>query len=214
MSSGRELGYEGERPDVQALVPRDARRILELGCSNGSLGAALKARQEVEVVGVEYDPGYGSQAARVLDRVIVGDAEAVLASGELSGEFDALVCADVLEHLRDPWTALSRGVSLVRPGGAVVVSLPNVRYARVLVEVFVKGRWPREDWGTFDRTHLRWFTRADAVELLEQAGLRVERVQPQEWIPPGAMGVAARVLARTPLRFLTHGQYVLLGRRA
>jgi hypothetical protein len=54
--------YENPRPDMQALVPRDARRILDLGSSSSALGAALKARHECEVVGVEMDPVYAEWA--------------------------------------------------------------------------------------------------------------------------------------------------------
>ncbi len=58
----RAAGYESARADVQALVPPSARTILELGCAGGALGAAIKARQQAVVVGVELDPGYAREA--------------------------------------------------------------------------------------------------------------------------------------------------------
>src|SRR4051794_3814 len=109
--------YTGARPEVQALVPRSARRVLDLGCSSGALGAALKARQETVVIGVELDPAHAREAERWLDRVLVGDAEELLGRGTDLGRFDCVVAADVLEHLRDPWTALRRAVALLDPGG-------------------------------------------------------------------------------------------------
>src|SRR3954471_19819173 len=68
--------YTGARPEVQMLVPRSARRILDLGCATGALGAALKARQGAEVVGVELDRAHAREAERRLDRVVAGDVEA------------------------------------------------------------------------------------------------------------------------------------------
>ena len=207
--------YTGARPEVQALVPRSARRVLDLGCSTGALGAELNARQDAVVVGVELDPAHASEAQRRLDRVVVGDAEELLAApgaAEL-GRFDCIVAADVLEHLRDPWTALRRAVALLDPGGVVVVSLPNVRFFETFWQLGVRGTWPRRTHGTFDATHLRWFALRDAVELLEQAGLRVDEVRPMIRVRPAGSRFdrAFAWLARTPLRGFFAFQYVLAG---
>jgi 2-polyprenyl-3-methyl-5-hydroxy-6-metoxy-1,4-benzoquinol methylase len=201
--------YESARPDVQAHVPAGARRILELGCSNGALGAALKARQDALVVGVELDPEYVREAAGRLDRVIEADAEA-FATGPVPPEapFDCLIAADVLEHLVDPWAALGGAVAMLAPGAAVVVSLPNVLFWGALARVLRSRRWPRDPDGIFDRTHLRWFGERDAVELLASAGLRDVRVYPRYWVEGAALRRRER-LARTPLRPYLAPQHVL-----
>src|SRR5439155_7545387 len=102
--------YTGSRPEVQALVPAPARRILDLGCSGGALGASLKERGSVEVVGVELGPHLAREAEGRLDRVVVGDAGAL---PDDLGRFDCVVAADVLEHLEDPWAALAAAVALL-----------------------------------------------------------------------------------------------------
>ena len=119
LRESRAGGYESTREDVQAHVPRSARRILELGCSSGALGAALKERNGAFVFGVELDPTYAADAQRRLDRVIVGDAEAFL-RGPRPDEapFDCLIAADVFEHMVDPWATLERAVDLLGPGEA------------------------------------------------------------------------------------------------
>jgi hypothetical protein len=91
-----------------------------------------------------------------------------------------------------------------------VVSVPNVAYYRTLREVWLRGRWPLEDAGPFDRTHLRWFTRSDARRLLEQAGLDVQEVSPQFFFRGAALRLVL-LLARTPLERILVGQYVLRG---
>ena len=84
------------------------------------------------------------------------------------------MCGDVLEHLVDPWGALAVLAGLLRPGGTAVISLPNAAHWTVR-RALLRGRFPREDHGLFDRTHLRWLTLADARELVAGAGLRVVR---------------------------------------
>jgi 2-polyprenyl-3-methyl-5-hydroxy-6-metoxy-1,4-benzoquinol methylase len=206
----RRAAYETERPEVQALVPLSARRILDVGCAAGALGSALKARQHAEVLGIELDPGYAADAERVLDRVICADADAGLAREDL-GSFDCIVAADVLEHLVDPWATARRCAALLTPGGALVVSVPNVQYLKTFKEL-ARGHWPREDAGLFDRTHLRWFTIADAHELVTQAGLAVTDVAPQYWFSGRAKRVAAALGRRGLAPFLA-GQVVLAGRK-
>jgi SAM-dependent methyltransferase len=88
--------------------------------------------------------------------------------------FDAIVCGDVLEHLADPWTALRGLAGLLHPGGTAAISLPNAAHWTVR-RALLRGRFPREDHGLFDRTHLRWFTRADARALVLGAGLEIVR---------------------------------------
>jgi methionine biosynthesis protein MetW len=214
----RSAAYENPRPEVQEVVPPHARRILDLGCSSGALGAALKQRQGAEVVGIEADSDYAAAAERRLDAVVRADLEELFdgsTSSEL-GRFDCLVAADVLEHLRDPWRVLSAAVELLEPGGAAVVSLPNVRYWETFFELGVRGRWPRRDEGIFDRTHLRWFTLADAEALLRDAALEPVDVRPQYRLKPDDWRTAqqARRLARGPLRPFLVFQWILAGRRS
>jgi methionine biosynthesis protein MetW len=201
MGSATVGSYTGTRDDVTALVPDGAARVLDVGCSDGSLGAGLRARG-AEVWGIEYDAAFAAQAEAKLDRVLQGDAAGRLA--ELGDErFDAVVCADVLEHLADPGGVLRRIRELLAPGGAVVVSLPNVRFYTTFVELGVRGRWPRRDRGVHDRTHLSWFTDADARALFADAGFAVDAAATNYRLkdrPGGRLNEQAPRVARGPLR--------------
>jgi cyclopropane fatty-acyl-phospholipid synthase-like methyltransferase len=177
--AARAAAYERARPEILAHVPRGATRVLDLGCATGTTGGALKARQAVEVVGVEREPAYATEAETRLDRVITADVEA-LDAAQL-GRFDALIAADILEHLVDPWTVLKRYAQLLHPGGSAVVSLPNVAHWSTHAYL-LRGSWPRKPEGIFDATHLRWFTLKDAQQLHVQAGLRPHTVVRRGWI--------------------------------
>jgi SAM-dependent methyltransferase len=211
----RRGAYENPRPEVQELVPFGARCILDLGCSSGALGAALKQRQDCQVVGVEIDSAYAADARGRLDRVVVADVEELLAGAEAErlGRFDCVIAADVLEHLRDPWSALRAAVTLLDDSGSAVVSVPNVRYWETFLQLGLHGTWPRRDEGIFDRSHLRWFTKGDAVSLLRDAGLEPTRVSPRYRLKPSDWQTErqGRWFARTPLRPFFVFQYVLAG---
>jgi len=153
------------------------KRVLDVGCATGYLGEVLK-RRECEVVGVEIDPTAAAKAADVLDDVLVADLEEVdLLATFGPGSFDVIVFGDVLEHLRDPLRLLRGSVALLRPGGSVVVSVPNVAHGSVRLAL-LQGQWQYRDLGLLDRTHVTFFTRASLLRLMGDAGLAVVELWP------------------------------------
>jgi SAM-dependent methyltransferase len=208
--AARAAAYERARPEILAQVPTTARRVLDLGCATGTTGAALKQRQPAHVTGIEIEPAYAAEAKQRLDVVIAGDAE----TAQVSGTFDALIAADVLEHLKDPWTALRRYARQLHPDGTAVVSLPNVGHWSTYANL-ARGTWPRKPEGIFDATHLRWFTLRDARELLLQAGLRPTHIARRGWVLHRGSRLDALVppLLRIPgIRTLFTFQYVIAAR--
>lgn len=174
-SFGKRQAYTGARPDILSRVPTDALRILDAGCSNGTLGAALRAMQADRIVeGIEFDAGFCQEAAAKLDRVIQADLNHFDWQTNFAGTtFDCMIFADVLEHLADPWRTLSQAMEHLETGGCAIISVPNIRHISSLNSIFLRGTFPRIDRGLFDRTHLRWFTSMDARRLLETSGLEV-----------------------------------------
>jgi methionine biosynthesis protein MetW len=153
----------------------DSSVVLDVGCAEGYLAAAL-AQRGCEVHGVELDATAAAAARAHCAAVWSIDVEDAAAREALPAGLDAVVLGDVLEHLRDPWAVLAWAASRLRDGGIAAVSVPNAVHWTARREV-ARGRFPLRDSGTFDRTHLRWFTRATAHELLRRAGLSVQREQ-------------------------------------
>lgn len=168
--------YTTPRPDVSALVPDTAQVILDLGCSDGSLGYALKREMPGRrVFGVEYSSSMAIKAAERLDKVIVGDLNDINCFAELIDEkFDCIVAADVLEHLVEPERLLGYIHCMMNEDSTLVISMPNIRHHSALYSVIISGSFPRRDRGIFDSTHLRWFTLKDARNLLQSTGFYVE----------------------------------------
>lgn len=172
--------FGNERSEMQAFVPATARVILDVGCGAGVFGAALKRARategaNLEVWGLERDPAAAALAAERLDKVLVGDAQA-LAAELPPARFDCLVMNDILEHLLEPTELLNALRANLKPGGHVVASIPNVRYFNNVVNLAVRGRWDYTDEGILDRTHLRFFTRDSMVKLLVGCGYEVRSV--------------------------------------
>src|ERR1035437_1146467 len=151
--------------------------VLDGGCAGGRNGALAKRAGAREVVGIELNPEAVAEASERLDRVIVGDLATVDLAPLADEPFDAILLIDVLEHLVEPGRVLARLLDLLKPGGLVVASIPNVAHVWVIANLLA-GRWPQKDSGIFDRTHLRFFARGDMIRLLEGAGLEVVVVRP------------------------------------
>jgi SAM-dependent methyltransferase len=145
-------------------------RVLEFGCASGYMSEALRDRLGASVVGVELDAEAAQLAAVHTERVLVGDAEELDLEAELGGErFDAIVFADVLEHLRDPSALLRRVRQFVAEGGVVIASIPNIAHASVRLAL-LGGSFRYRNEGLLDVGHLRFFTREGIQDLFESSG--------------------------------------------
>jgi 2-polyprenyl-3-methyl-5-hydroxy-6-metoxy-1,4-benzoquinol methylase len=152
------------------------RRVLELGCSTGFVSRLLK-ESGCCVVGVEYDRDAARLAAGICDRVVVADLNDVTWTESLRDQFDVVLMGDVLEHLVHPDQVLRSVRPLLLPGGAVVVSLPNVVYwSQRLKTLF--GKFDYQSIGILDHTHLRFFTLRTAAALIESSGYRIVDFHP------------------------------------
>ena len=175
---------------VGPMAPDPRRVVLELGCGNGATGAlALRQGKCGAWVGIERQGAAATEAARVLSEVLVGDVDALdIPYAEAS--FDLLVLGEVLEHLPDPEATLRRLAALVKPGGEVLASTPNISHWRVIAGLLA-GRFDYEAEGVMDRTHLKWFTPRSLKRAFEQAGLTQVRVRPLGWTPRSQALIAA-----------------------
>ncbi|MGE5027696.1 MAG: class I SAM-dependent methyltransferase, partial [Betaproteobacteria bacterium] len=217
------FAYTTLRPDVFQMVPETAMDILDVGCSNGELGASLRsAVPGRRVVGIDLDRDFCEQAKTRLDEFIHADLNHLDWEKTLSRDrFDCLIFADVLEHLADPWGHLASACTCLRPGGTVVVSLPNIRHISALYSIFVRGTFPRNARGLFDQTHFRWFTVKDATDLLTSAGLIVEKYDFNLRVGDRGGGLLNRIAGKvlgpvknfSPVREFLAYQVCLLGRK-
>lgn len=203
--------YSSDRSDVADLVPEECLRVLDVGCGFGGLGRSLRSRGVERVFGIEINPDAISQLEGAYAGYWFGDVEQITLPSDIEA-FDCIVFADVLEHLRDPWGTLERYLQWLKPGGYVVASIPNVRNIALLYNLVVRGRWRYEDSGLLDRTHLRFFTRREILDLFIGAGLEIELVRENR----ENMSLARRILAAPILALIPDlgvCQYLIRARR-
>ena len=162
------------RSDVLPHVPRGG-TLLDLGGGDGATATAIKKQGIAGRVGVaDMVP---PRADATLDFAYQGDLtgpELIERIGEEQGPFDTILCLDILEHFVDPWTIVARLHRILKPGGQIVASIPNVRHYNALTPLLTRGRWDYTDAGILDRTHLRFFVRDTAVSLMTSSGLTLE----------------------------------------
>lgn len=202
--------FEHTRREIASLLPTRLGRVLEVGCGTGATLRWLKAEHpEIETTGVEYEPAAGAVLKTNVDHALVGSITDLLPT---LGTYDTILCLDVLEHLTDGDAILRGLVEHLAPGGAVLVSLPNVAHLSVAVPLLLRRRFPYADAGILDRTHVRFFVEDSVVRLMNDAGLHIEA----GWLS-GMQGPRAKLLDRLTFGLLRHHltkQYVFRARRS
>ncbi len=174
--------FESAEPFCSAayLLPRlrralsalpEGARLLDLGCGNGALTAAL-LRPGWNVTAIDWSPraiGIAQAAYRGIC-FIAADVTAPLEEIAQSS-FDAVLSAEVIEHVRDPRGLLANARRALKPGGKLVITTPYHGYWKNLA-LAAAGRFDAHWDPLWDAGHLKFFSRATLSRLLVEAGFR------------------------------------------
>ena len=160
----------GSAAAVLARMVEPGQRVLELGTGPGTVTRILHSKG-CKVTGLEMDAETLATCAPFCERTIQANLEDPNWAAPLAGEkFDAIICADVLEHLRNPRPLLKQLHGYLKPGGSVLMSLPNASHLTVVASL-LDGRFPYQKNGLLDHTHLKFYGRDDLDALLRECGL-------------------------------------------
>lgn len=145
-------------------------RLLELGCATGYMSDYFKQKLHCQVTGVDINP--------LVKPDIIGDLNSTSTWKKIavSGRFDVVFASAILEHLPQPETTLQLIKSVLKPGGKLIVTLPNIAHWCMRLKLLI-GRWEYEDYGLLDRTHLRFFNYFTAQKLIATAGFKIKAVK-------------------------------------
>jgi SAM-dependent methyltransferase len=206
---GSDEYYSQARLEMVRFVPSNTRRLLDIGCSEGRFGAAVKAAiPGCETWGVEPAPEAAKQAATRNDRVI--NAEISPALDLPQAYFDVVTMNDVLEHIPYSEPTLDLIKRVLKPGGHLVLSLPNVRHYLNARDFLVHKDWEYQDFGVLDRTHFRFFTEKSAKRLLEREGFEVIQISGINGRPLKFHYKALFALAPGFFRDMRHPQFAVV----
>lgn len=191
-----------EKNGIVANLVRAGSRVLDVGCGTGGTLKSLRDSRQCEVVGLE--PNHSRAAAVAETGVTIHQMTLDQADPARLGTFDYVMFLDVLEHMANPHAVLVDAVRLLKPGGVVIVSVPNVAHWSVRLDLLF-GNFDYSTAEIMDATHLRWFTRRTVTNMMQSAGYRVGsysvsagtwltvygRIWPWKWIP---YGIRSRVI--------------------
>jgi 2-polyprenyl-3-methyl-5-hydroxy-6-metoxy-1,4-benzoquinol methylase len=199
--------YHFVRREIQPLLPDVPSRILDVGAGAGATLKWLKTLYpSAETTGVELNSALSDELRQNADIAIIGDIGAAFAR---LATYDLILLLDVLEHVSDAKGTLELLVGLLRPGGNVIVSVPNISHLSVSVPLLLRRQFTYQDAGILDRTHRTFFVEETAVKLLNDANLVVTK-----GLVSGLAGPKSNLIDRLSFGFLRHHlarQYIMLG---
>ena len=161
--------FSNIRMDIISLIPLNpAQKILEIGAGAGNTLLFIKeSNLAKEVMGIELmEIANSNQNNPLIDKFQIANIEHenIQAPDEY---FDIIICADVLEHLVDPWSIIDKVSRCLKKDGLLIVSIPNIREWKTLGKVIFQGDFSyQSSGGIMDKTHLRFFCKKNIYQML------------------------------------------------
>ena len=147
-------------------------KALDLGSSNGLLAKALKEKNVQSVCVDMVDPSLISKDIEEYHQVNLEQLENL----NFPREFDYIILADVVEHIRNAPELLKHIRQFLKPEGKIIISVPNIAIWIYRLSLLV-GRFNYGPKGTLDETHVRFYTRTTIYQLIERAGFIVNKCE-------------------------------------
>lgn len=168
--------YANIRHEMLPYVPKNVKKVLEIGCGDALFGQKLKDMYGCEVWGIELFPESAKQAAKNIDKVLTGDVHKLVKTLP-DNSFDCVVGNDIFEHLEDPYEVLRELRKKLKKNGTIVSSIPNVRYFHNLYDLLMGKNWDYRDAGILDKTHLRFFTINSIPKMFQDLGYEMTTLE-------------------------------------
>lgn len=160
--------------DILEIMPKDLKRVVEVGCSSGALAKAYTSvNPDCEYIGIEIDPDFAEISKKSCSEVVCGNIEHFDEENFLKlFPSDCWIFGDILEHLYDPWALLGRIRPQLAQNAQIIACIPNAQHWSIQANLNC-GLFRYQDQGLMDRTHIRWFTRTTLIELFGSTGYKI-----------------------------------------
>lgn len=166
--------WRAEYDVIERWIPASS-RVLDLGCGNGSLLAALKRSKQVEELGIDSSESGIAQCREKGLRARVGRIDVPL-DDVAADSFDVAVCNVTLQMVMYP-EVLLREMKRVAP--VQIVSFANFAFVKNRIAFLLHGRMPRPmlfGYSWYDTGHIHQLSLLDFRDLCAEVGLRVVEV--------------------------------------
>ncbi len=163
----------GKTPMVKICqkIPKKS-TVLEFGPASGYMTKYLKEELNCNVSCIEIDKKCAKEASKYSEQMIVCDIETTNWEEQLKiKKFDAIIFADVLEHLKNPWVILKKAENLLKSNGKIFISIPNIGHNSILIDLW-NNKFKYRPLGLLDNTHLRFFGLNNLEDLLKETNLK------------------------------------------
>ncbi len=187
--------YSGIRSELIEFInenPYEDLNILEVGCASGYTLMSIKNKfPYASVHGLEIVENCKKIAPPCVD-LIIGDCMEAIEKFE-DESLDYIICPDVLEHLVDPWTFVSKCHKKLSQTGKLIASIPNISHISVISEI-LNGVFNYKDAGILDSTHLRFFTINTMIRLFNENGYNINQISGVQSGGPGEAELIKEIL--------------------
>jgi len=162
--------YQNKRSELNFLIPKNVRMVLEIGCGNGGFRDNFS---NVQYDAIEMNECAAEIARIKLSNVVAGTFENSI---DLFPDhmYDLVVCNDIIEHISDTENFLLKLKNKLNQSGSIIGSIPNVRHISNIVNLLLKKDWEYTESGILDKTHLRFFTEKSLIRLFKENNFEVE----------------------------------------
>ena len=184
--------YSHSRSEMLRLLPADTRTLLDVGGGVGNFAQAFMSERGGRATLLEQNPRTAEVARARGVEVLVGEFQSML----VADRYDCVALLDVLEHLANPLAALVKARQVLRSGGVLLLSVPNVGHWSVVWDL-LEGKFDYQPVGILCNTHLRFFSRHGLETLIADAGFRVECWEGMSSPPPETFAGFVRGLGTT-----------------
>jgi len=211
--------FSNIRKDIISLVPKNPdQKILEIGAGAGNTLLYIKENHLArEVMGVELmEIANSNQKHPLIDKFQIANIEQenIQAKEEY---FDIIICADVLEHLVDPWAMVDKLSKYLKKDGLLIISIPNIREWKTLAKIIFKGDFGYQSaGGIMDKTHLRFFCKKNIYQLLNTPVLSIFYCKPNFILKVLPEGKKRRIINLLSFRLFENFlavQYIFIARK-
>lgn len=165
----------GRRDGIMHLIGNKAKFILDIGCSRGTLGEAIKKEKKVIIYGMDISAIAIKKAKDKIDKAFCFNIEKDLKDWPIeikNKKFDAIIISEILEHLFYPEKLLENIKEMSHPETEIIITVPNVLFWKNRMKI-LSGRFDYEDQGLMDRGHIHFFTWRSLQQLLEELGYNI-----------------------------------------